>query len=143
MRGRATIAFIISLFATMPAWSEVCDKARPEWRPADGPVSEWSHTISGIDWVVLIFLIVLMIYSWKRCSLLLSFIALATAQCYVLYFVLMVFPSDTYLNVYYAAIQEGCMGIPLIPIIVFTIVNAAIIIACVGIFIRKRKLLQN
>ncbi len=138
MRGRITLVVSIWFYTifTNPTLAEVCDKVRPDWVPSIGPSSIWSL----IDWSIFILLIVFMIYSWRKNSIFLSILIFFSTQLYALYFALMVFPSNTYLNIYYSAIQEGCLKDPVIPIITSVLLSFSSIILCGLIFLRKRKL---
>lgn len=99
------------------ALAEVCDKERPDWAPADGPVGQLGETIGILAGLlssgpgIAILAVLLLPLLWRNRGLSLASAALAALMAFGL--------AAAWLErdpVYEAALAEGCRTAPILPI---------------------------
>ena len=108
--------FIVMFLAESPAMAEVCDKQRPDWNPADGPVSQFGEFVHflgtpiGILVGLLTLVAVLLRVRWLSVTaavLLVLAIALRIEGWFD--------PFD--ITLAEAAYREGCQNSPLLTVV--------------------------
>jgi nitrate reductase gamma subunit len=121
---------ITLLASTTPAWAEVCDKDRPAWTTADGPVTQWGEALYFMTTLPPVLLIGALIAGWVFRQPLLFNIVIILAS--VLMFPLIYPPNAGTLAL---AIVEGCRG----PTTIVIGILAAICCAALAGLILRRK----
>jgi hypothetical protein len=95
----------ILIITITPAWAEVCDKDRPAWSAADGPVSQWGEALHFLTTLPPLLLIAALIAGWVfRQPILFNIV---TIIALVLLFPLL-FPLNQ--QGLASAMAEGCKG---------------------------------
>lgn len=119
-------AIAITMIASTPAVAEVCDKVRPAWKPADGPVTQFGDLalffFEPLGLIVLVFAIaaVLLRKIWFTVfvvTLLVAIIALNISTWV---------EADDVTNF---AISEGCIAAPVLTTITLVAICAIISVA--------------
>jgi hypothetical protein len=98
---------ILLLAPASPAFAEVCDKTRPGWTPADGPVSALGELLVFATTPAALLVLVAVAAGWYlRQQLLLSAVMLAS--------LVFIIPQKWPVNpdLLLAARSEGCIGPP-------------------------------
>lgn len=125
IRAGAALLAALPALAPLRAAAEVCDKERPFWRPADGPVGALQDLIHSIATPLgaALLLCLLAPLVWRRAIP--ALLAANTALLAALFTWLeRSSPSDPATA---AALAEGCMGPPGAPV-------AALLLAALGLY---------
>lgn len=113
-----------------PAFAEVCDKARPGWDPADGPLGIWGELLVFATSPAMLLVIAALAAGWYfRQSLLLSAAMLAA----LVFAVPQRWPVNP--DLVAAARSEGCMGPPTL---VIGLLGLVWCLALAGMLLRRK-----
>lgn len=129
VRGRLIAAFAL---LPLPAGAEVCDKVRPGWTPADGPVGALAEAgyvlTSPVGLILLAFVAVAMVWPRRWLAVVVALPLLVLAGLLFL---------ARRAEVAVAAMAEGCIGGIGPTVVVLILIAAAVLVR--GFAARRRQ----
>ena len=102
--NRVQFSFLLWLGFTPSAFSEVCDKERPNWLPTHGPVGPWGELFNALlSFPILAALSIFLAACWVRKTWFWILVSFSTLLVYLFFFM-----DENGIKA--AAIREGCIG---------------------------------
>jgi hypothetical protein len=128
--GSVRRQLMLFLATATPAMAEVCEKDRPNWSVADGPVSQWGEALHFLTSAPALLLLAAVVAGWvlRQSAALSGAVVVASVLMFPL-----LFPLNA--ETLAAAIREGCKGPPTI---VIGLLAAICCVSIAGLILRRK-----